>query len=85
MAKNNQPKFPFPSMTVGMMGSAGGEVAEEIRQRVRCLGNCIARRGYVLITGACPGLPHEAVKGAIEAKGVVVGISPALNLEEHVT
>lgn len=85
MAKNNHPKFPFPSMTVGLMGSAGGELSEDVRQRVRCLGACIASRGYVLITGACPGLPHEAVKGAIEEKGVVVGISPALNLEEHVT
>ena len=72
-------------MTIGMMGSAGGELSDDVRQRVRCLGSFIARRGYVLITGACPGLPHEAVKGAIEEKGVVVGISPALNLEEHVT
>lgn len=71
-------------MTVGVMGSAGGELAEEIRQRVRRLGAAVARRGYVLITGACPGLPHEAVKGASEAKGVVVGVSPALNIEEHV-
>jgi len=84
MAKNNSNKFPFPSMTVGMMGSAGGELSKDTIQRVRCLGSCIARRGYVLITGACPGLPHEAVKGAVEEKGVVVGISPALNLEEHV-
>src|SRR4030042_6563474 len=85
MAKNNHAKFPFPNMTVGMMGSAGGELSEDIRQRVRCLGSCIARHGHVLITGACPGLPHEAVKGAVEEKGVVVGVSPALNLEEHVT
>lgn len=30
-------------------------------------------------------MPHEAVRGAKEAGGVVVGISPALNMEEHVT
>jgi hypothetical protein len=29
-------------------------------------------------------LPHEAVKGAKEAGGIVVGVSPALNLEEHI-
>ncbi len=79
-----QSELLFPKMTVGLMGSAGGEMVEGIRQKVRCLGGCIARRGYVLITGACPGLPHEAVKGAKEAKGTVVGISPALNFEEHV-
>lgn len=75
----------FPCMTVGVMGSAGGELLPEVCQRVRCLGSVIAERGYVLITGACPGLPHEAVRGAKEAGGVVVGISPALNMEEHVT
>ncbi len=71
-------------MTVGVMGSAGGDLDVEVRQRVYRLGAAIARRGYVLITGACPGIPHEAVKGARERDGIVVGISPALNLEEHV-
>jgi hypothetical protein len=72
-------------MTVGVMGSAGGALEDEVRQVMRRLGVVIARRGYVLITGACPGLPHEAAKGAKEEKGVVVGISPALNIEEQVT
>jgi hypothetical protein len=72
-------------MTVGVMGSAGGSIAEEVAARVRELGREVARRGYVLITGACPGLPHEAAKGADEAGGVVVGVSPALNFWEHVT
>lgn len=67
------------------MGSAGGKLDDEILQPVRLLGVAIAKRGYVLITGACPGIPHEAVKGAKERGGIVVGVSPALNLEEHVT
>jgi uncharacterized protein (TIGR00725 family) len=74
----------FPRMTVGVMGSAGGKLEDKERQSVRRLGGAIARRGYVLITGACPGIPHEAVKGAKEEGGIVVGVSPALNLEEHV-
>jgi uncharacterized protein (TIGR00725 family) len=72
-------------MTVGVMGSAGGTLEEEVRLPVRRLGASIARRGYVLITGACPGMPHEAVTGAMGEGGTVVGVSPALNLEEHVT
>ena len=72
-------------MTVGIMGSAGGVIADEIKAKLRELGRCIARRGYVLITGAAPGMPHETVLGAFEADGIVVGVSPALNLEEHVT
>lgn len=75
----------FPRMTVGVMGSAGGEIADETRAVMRRLGGEVARRGYVLVTGACPGLPHEAAVGAKSAGGVVVGISPALNLAEHVT
>ncbi|MFH0914045.1 MAG: hypothetical protein V1849_01995 [Chloroflexota bacterium] len=75
----------FPRMTVGVMGSAGGKISSEVCRRVKALGAAIARRGYPLITGACPGLPHEAVKGAKEEGGIVVGVSPALNLDEHVT
>jgi uncharacterized protein (TIGR00725 family) len=71
-------------MTVGVMGSAGGKLDSEVCDRLRKLGAAIARRGYVLITGACPGLPHEAALGAKLANGFVVGISPGLNLEEHV-
>ena len=78
------PSDLFPRMTVGVMGSAGGRLTAEVRRKVRTLGKGIAKRGYVLITGACPGLPHEAVKGAKEGGGVVVGVSPALDLEEHV-
>ena len=66
------------------MGSAGGVLADDVRARVRLLGKLIGERGYVLVTGAAPGLTHEAVLGACDAGGVVVGISPALNLEEYV-
>ena len=84
MKKNQDRNTLFPRMTVGVMGSAGGKLRSETLQPVRRLGAAIARRGYVLITGACPGIPHEAVKGALEEGGIVVGVSPALNLEEHV-
>ena len=74
----------FPRMAVGFMGSAGGALKPEVRTLVRELGRLVADRGHVLVTGAAPGLPQDAVLGACEAGGVVVGISPALNLEEHV-
>lgn len=85
MTMNDSCRAFFPCMTVGVMGSAGGDIPLEISQKVKTLGRSIARRGYVVITGACPGLPHDAVLGAIEEGGFVVGVSPALNLEEHVT
>lgn len=70
-------------ITVGVMGSAGGRLGEAVLQKAFEMGRQIALRGCVLVTGACPGLPHQAVKGAKSAKGIVVGISPALNFEEH--
>ena len=74
----------LPAMTVGVMGAAGGQMSEEVRRRVQELGAAIGRRGFVLVTGACPGLPQLAVEGARGEGGTVIGISPAHNLEEHV-
>ncbi|HJX69936.1 MAG TPA: hypothetical protein VJ441_02460 [Dehalococcoidia bacterium] len=84
MHRNQDVVFLFPRMSVGVMGSAGGKLEDKACQLVHRLGAAIAKRGYILITGACPGMPHEAVKGAKKEGGIVVGVSPALNLEEHV-
>lgn len=70
-------------ITVGVMGSAGGDLTGPVLEKGHRMGQEIARRGCVLITGACPGLPHQAVVGAKSEGGFVVGISPALNFEEH--
>jgi len=70
-------------IAVGVMGSAGGNLGRDVLEKAFEMGRAIALRGCVLVTGACPGLPHEAVKGAKSANGMVVGISPALNFEEH--
>jgi len=70
-------------VTVGVMGSAGGPLAKDVMEKVFLLGQEVARRGHVLVTGACPGLPHEAIKGANSEGGITIGISPALNFAEH--
>src|SRR5262245_61933498 len=69
---------------VGVMGSAGGEVNPSVTAACHALGRAIASRGCCLLTGACPGLPHEVVLGAKECGGHVIGISPASTLKEHV-
>jgi uncharacterized protein (TIGR00725 family) len=74
----------FPRMAVGVMGSAGGTIERRARKLMFKLGEEIGRRGYAIVTGAAPGLPHEAVLGAKSQGGLVVGISPALNFREHV-
>lgn len=73
-----------PPTTIGVMGSAGGELTPESIAKSYDLGRAIARRGFVLINGACPGLPYHAARGAKDEGGMTVGISPGLSLDEHV-
>lgn len=77
-------KAPSMRLTVGVMGSASGEFASDIKEMVYALGQDIADRGFVLITGACPGLPYECARGTRSKGGLSMGISPALSLDEHV-
>ena len=71
--------------SIGVMGAAGGELPPAVRDRCYAIGAAIARKGCVLITGACPGLPYDAARGARDAGGLSVGVSPALSRSEHVT
>lgn len=74
----------FPRMVFGVMGSAGGDVPKSARDKTYALGAEIGRRGYTLVTGVAPGLPHDSVLGAKSQGGLVMGISPAQNFTEHV-
>ena len=71
-------------MVFGVMGSAGGDVQESAREKICVLGAEVVRRGYTLVTGVAPGLPHDSVLGAKSEGGLVMGISPAQNFTEHV-
>lgn len=70
-------------LTIGVMGSSGGDLSEEVLRKAYRLGEAIAERDAILITGGCPGLPYEAVRGAKAKGGLVVGISPGLSIDEH--
>jgi len=66
------------------MGSAGGLITDDQLALARRLGRRIAELDCVIVTGACPGLPHAAVLGAHGAGGESLGVSPARSREEHV-
>ncbi|GAB4249271.1 MAG: hypothetical protein Kow00129_10060 [Thermoleophilia bacterium] len=68
---------------IGVMGAASGRFSDRVRDKAFELGRAIGGRGAVLITGAAPGLPHDSARGAQQAGGLSVGISPALSLDEH--
>ncbi len=71
-------------LKIGVMGTATGAITKSQRTISYELGRAIAQNDCLTITGACPGLPFESAKGAHEAGGIVVGISPALSELEHV-
>jgi len=48
------------------------------------LGRLIAEHNMIVITGATTGIPYWAAKGAKEAGGIVIGLSPAASKLAHV-
>ena len=66
------------------MGSASGKLSKKHKKAAYDLGLTIAENDCITITGACPGLPLEAAKGASYAGGLVIGISPGLSEWEHI-
>jgi uncharacterized protein (TIGR00725 family) len=70
-------------LKIGIMGSSKDSVREHMRLAHE-LGVAVAGVDCISVTGACPGLPFEAARGAKSAGGLVVGISPGLSLWEHV-
>lgn len=67
---------------IGVMGSVSG-YHTRAGELSYALGQAIARRDCIIVTGACPGLPHDAVLGAKAAGGLTVGVSPGHNFAEH--
>jgi uncharacterized protein (TIGR00725 family) len=70
-------------LAIGGMGASGGDLTADVRERAYRLGEAVAEHDAILVTGACPGLPYEAVRGAKAKGGLVVGISPGLSVDEH--
>ncbi len=65
---------------IGVMGSHRDE-SPAVMEDARRLGEAIARRGYVLLTGGGPGVMRAACEGAHKAGGLVIGILP--NDKQH--
>ena len=74
-------------LKIGVMGSALERGEAKVFARSRKLafevGKAIAEHNCILINGACGGIPEMAAKGARNADGMVVGVSPAENMHEH--
>jgi len=80
---DSQPAPKPMLLKIGVMGGAGDGIEPAHLKKAFALGQAIAREGCITITGACPGLPMQAALGASQQGGMVIGISPALSLDEH--
>ena len=70
-------------LVIGVMGGAGVHVRDGLGQDIRAMGAEIAKAGHITLTGACQGLPHEAIVGAKMAGGLTAGISGHANKRDH--
>ena len=70
-------------LKVGVMGSAE-EQSSSARDKATLLGQALAGRDVILLTGATTGLVHATGKAAHDAGVLHVGVSPATDEREHV-
>ena len=61
-----------------------GLCAVDALEKAEQMGRAIAEAGLVLVTGATTGIPYWAAKGAKEAGGIVIGLSPAVSELAHI-
>ena len=82
---NHDPKLYSLKYKICVSGSAEtSNCAPDAMEKVEGIGRLIAQRGFILVTGATTGAPYWAAKGAKEAGGFVIGISPAYSKIQHV-
>jgi uncharacterized protein (TIGR00725 family) len=73
---------------VGVMGASENDALSEtekarLRELAERLGNALAQRGCILVTGATTGLPDLVAKAFRKCGGFALGISPAQDRSEH--
>lgn len=61
-----------------------GHCHSDALNKARVIGAEIVKNDGVLITGVTTGVPYWVAKGAKEAGGFVIGISPALSEQDHI-
>ena len=72
------------TMKIGVSGSAVFNCTSGAKKKAVEVGKILAQKGIVVVTGDTTGIPLEAAKGAKQAGGFTVGISPASSYIEHV-
>ncbi len=81
----NDEKHTHIKIKIGISGAAEtGHCGLDALDKAKELGAEVVRQGGILITGATTGFPLWASMGAKAAHGIVIGLSPASNPQEHI-
>ena len=73
------------SFKICVSGAAEGDcINPENIKKAEKLGEAIAKKGAVLVSGATTGLPYYAAKGLKKAGGMSIGFSPAYSRVDHI-
>lgn len=81
----NGEKHNHIKIKIGVSGAAEtGHCGLHALDLAKELGREVIEQGGILITGATTGFPLWTSMGAKEANGIVIGLSPATNAEDHV-
>lgn len=77
------PKYHLKPKIVVSGAAEMGHCGPEAPRLALEIGREFAKRDCVVVTGATTGAPYWAAKGAKEAGGFVIGLSPAISAREH--
>jgi uncharacterized protein (TIGR00725 family) len=77
------PKYHLKPKIVVSGAAEMGHCGPDAPRLAQEVGREVARLGCILVTGATTGAPYWAAKGAKEAGGFVIGLSPAISIKEH--
>ena len=73
-----------PKIKICVSGAAEtGHCSSQALTLAKELGKEIVKHDCILVTGATTGAPYWVAKGAKEAGGIVIGLSPASSEKEH--
>jgi hypothetical protein len=81
----NNDKHGHLKLKLGVSGAAEtGHCGLDALDKAKELGREIVRQGGILVTGATTGFPLWSCMGAKEERGISIGLSPAVNMKDHI-
>lgn len=80
----NNDKHGHLKLKLGVSGAAEtGLCGLDALDKAKDLGREIVRQGGIIVTGATTGFPLWSCMGAKEERGISIGLSPAVDMKDH--